>query len=148
MEWLRRAGAWLARHWGFPSNIQWWWALLGLPAVPAVLAGVATFLREAPLWQILSAVLAVYLVFFLLTIPLQNWLSDKLARHREPERESQLETQERWRGQDALDAYLHQMQQWSDDENKPLGYFAIRRFAPQDGTNADANHTEATRPEW
>lgn len=38
----------------------------------------------------------------------------------ESEASRELEAQERWRGQDALDSYLEQMQRWLDDENKPL----------------------------
>lgn len=49
-----------------------------------------------------------------------NWVSRQRAGRRESDEEQGLETKERWREQDALDAYLNQMQQWLDDEDRPL----------------------------
>jgi hypothetical protein len=49
-------------HWGFPANLQWWWALFGLPAVPAMIGGLVTFLRDAPWWGVLLVVFVSYLL--------------------------------------------------------------------------------------
>jgi hypothetical protein len=59
---LRRIAGWLAGHWGFPANFQWWWLLLGLPSVPAVVGGIITFLQNASWWVVVSVIVGSYVV--------------------------------------------------------------------------------------
>lgn len=59
---LRKIPGWLARHWGFPANFQWWWLLLGLPSVPALVGGIITFLQNASWLVIALVILGSYVV--------------------------------------------------------------------------------------
>ncbi len=72
--------------------------------------------RMMPLADILNSLwgtVVVVIIGFLLMV--------KAVHDRWPESPpTELEAQERWRRQEALDAYLKQMQRWLDDENKPL----------------------------
>lgn len=81
---LRKIAGWIARHWGLPSNFQWWWVLLGLPSLPALVGGAISFLRDAPLWQTILVVVGVYVVALVLAgFILPRWLPTKYVVHPE-----------------------------------------------------------------
>lgn len=77
-------------------------------------------------WIFRSAVALAGVFLILVAIGLEKVVApakrfyDWYRNLRQPEKVQELETQERWRGQDALDKYLDQMLQWIDDENRPL----------------------------
>jgi hypothetical protein len=59
---LRRIAGWLARHWGFPANFQWWWLIFGLPSVPAVVGGLTSFIQNASWWVVALVIVGSYVV--------------------------------------------------------------------------------------
>jgi hypothetical protein len=90
--------------------------------------GLVAYLQNVPLWLVGVCIFALYVVALAFggrlaeavrkRLPVQQ--TDERTERRETGRERELETQERWREQDALDKYFDQMQQWLDDESRPL----------------------------
>ena len=65
---LRGILTWLGKHWGFPGNAQWWWAILGLPTPLCIATGVVAWWKEASFVQAVLAVAAAYIVLALLVV--------------------------------------------------------------------------------
>lgn len=90
--------------------------------------GAIAYLQSAPLWIVAAWVFGLYIVTLAFggrlievvrkRLPAQH--ADAPADRPELDRAYELEAQEQWRAQDALDVYLNQMQQWLDDEDRPL----------------------------
>jgi uncharacterized protein YjbI with pentapeptide repeats len=119
-------------------KINWWLGLAGnINLVFTVLAGgaLATVLTTAVVYAVsfldfVSGIplffrVAFYASVFFLSFALfshgRQHLADWWIRlNGAPNVSPEVAAQERWRGQDALDAYLDQMQQWLLDEQRPL----------------------------
>jgi hypothetical protein len=127
---------WVVAAWlGLPGDFHWWWTvafpILGATVIDAILI----FVREAPLWELISAFIIVCITLFTIA----PWLRKKWASATstsgstaptysienvyvgsQNEGKGEPETQKRWRGQATLDRYLDLMQLWLDDRDKPL----------------------------
>lgn len=59
---MARAARWiLAKVWGVPGNIHFWWTV-GLPGIPSVLAGIIAYAREASWLVLVLVVVGGYIV--------------------------------------------------------------------------------------
>lgn len=110
---MQRILSWVYFLLGLAGNIRF--ALYtGIALLVSVFSAAYALVQQTPLPLVALLFIAVFLIVVGLVNYAVNW---RVARQNQP---TQLDAQEPWRGQDALDAYLKQMQQWLDDENRPL----------------------------